>query len=129
MTTIYVQFYDPSQEKIINAFSSPQDETVWPNMGEVEEDDQRYIAFINPWLSNEALAESARKTRDDILRNFCDIGVLMIQRAIRMEADAAKKVALNAKLAELDAYAVALQDVPQQEGFPTNIVWPVAPTE
>lgn len=129
MTTVYVQFSDPRQERIINAFSSPQDRAVWPNMGEVEDSDPRYVAFLNPGLSNEALAGSARKIRDDLLRNICDTGVLMIRRAIRLETDAARKTALNAKLAEVDQYALALQAVPEQEGFPTNIVWPVAPTE
>jgi hypothetical protein len=33
----------------------------------------------------------------------------------------------EAKAAEWDAYRQALRDVPEQEGFPENVVWPIKP--
>ena len=33
------------------------------------------------------------------------------------------------KAAEWDAYRQALRDVPQQEGFPENVVWPTKPEQ
>lgn len=44
-TTIYVQFSDASDETIINAWSEPQDPTVWENQGTVQSDDARYATF------------------------------------------------------------------------------------
>lgn len=129
MSIVFVQFADETHETIIMAFSEAQDEALWPNIGEVEDDDPRYLAYVNPPIPVEQLAAEARKTRDDLLRNFCDIGVLMIQRELRMGPTIERKAYLNAKLAEVDQYAVALQNVPEQEGFPTTIIWPVAPTE
>lgn len=47
----YVQFSDNSKVKIISVFGCPQDPQVWPNQGEVEEEDPRLIDFLNPsWL-------------------------------------------------------------------------------
>jgi hypothetical protein len=31
------------------------------------------------------------------------------------------------KIAELDAYATLLQELPEQPGFPQTITWPAAP--
>lgn len=125
----FVQFSDASKSKVISVFAGPQDPNVWQNLGEVGDDDVRYLAFVYPQPSAEDLANAARAKRDGLLRNVCDAGVLMIQREIRRTNDAAKKAALNAKLTALDQYAVALQAVPEQEGFPLTIDWPVAPTE
>ncbi|WP_248322048.1 DUF4376 domain-containing protein [Caballeronia sp. Sq4a] len=48
MTTIYVQFSDLSESKIIGAFSCPQDADAYPNQGEIDVLDARYQAFVNP---------------------------------------------------------------------------------
>jgi hypothetical protein len=124
----YVQFSDETQTTIIRVFGSPQDPSWYTNLGEVEDDDPRYLAYLNPQPSTEELAASARKDRDSLLRDICDTAVLMIQRELRMTVDTDRITYLNAKLVEVDEYAVALQNVPEQEGFPQTIVWPVAPT-
>lgn len=126
MSIVFVQFSDENESEIIMAFSEAQDPEKWPNIGEVEDDDPRYLAYINP---RPQLAEAARKTRDDLLRSVCDVGVLAIQRELRLGPTIERKTYLNAKLLEIDRYAVALQAVPQQEGFPETIDWPVVPTE
>lgn len=74
-------------------------------------------------------ADAIRAQRDALLRNVYDVGVIWVQRELRMATgDAPRTGALNAKLAELDAYAVALQSVPEQPGFPSTINWPTPPT-
>lgn len=79
--------------------------------------------------SNEQKAIDLRAERDLLLRNVYDVSVIWVQRELRLAAgDGPRITALNAKLAELDAYAVALQDVPEQPGFPTTINWPTPPT-
>jgi hypothetical protein len=42
---MFVQFSDETEKKIISVFGCLQDENVWPNQGEVDENDPRYIAF------------------------------------------------------------------------------------
>lgn len=42
----YVQFETEEALAVINVFSSPQDPEQWPNMGELEDDDPRYFAFL-----------------------------------------------------------------------------------
>ena len=67
------------------------------------------------------LANDARSHRDKLLRDVYDIAVIKLKRAERLGQD------VSAKLAEFDDYAILLLNVPQQEGFPTTINWPVAP--
>lgn len=42
----HVQFSDSSESVIVTVFCSPQDPDHWENLGEVEDDDHRYIEFI-----------------------------------------------------------------------------------
>ncbi len=46
--TKYVNFTDSAQTAIDSVFSAPQDGTVWPNQGTVEDTDARYLAFTDP---------------------------------------------------------------------------------
>lgn len=44
----FVQFSDSSKTAIVASFACPQDEDIYPNQGEVEDDDPLYVAFITP---------------------------------------------------------------------------------
>ena len=68
-----------------------------------------------------------RSERDKLLREFYDVGMSMLNRLLRSAA-ASEKPAINAKIAELDSYALALQEVPEQAGFPFDITWPTQPS-
>ena len=96
----------------------------WPQ-GMTEATDAQIASAKAP--TPDQLATSARSQRDALLSDVYDKGVLMIQRAIRLNGDADGSLA--AKLHALDEYAVALQNVPEQAGFPQTITWPTAPTE
>lgn len=72
-------------------------------------------------------ARIARRQRDALLRNVYDPAVAMLQRSARIDPDNAEQY--TAKLAEFDAWAVALQAIPEQEGFPQNVVWPEQPSK
>lgn len=76
-----------------------------------------------PASSDEQLAVVVRAQRDALLSNVYDPAVAMLQRAIRMGDDS-----VTGKLAEFDAWAVALQAIPEQPGFPQDVVWPIQPT-
>ncbi len=43
---IYVQFSDETESKIIAAFSSPQTPADYENYAEIDDSDERYIAFV-----------------------------------------------------------------------------------
>lgn len=43
---MYVQFSEDKKD-VISVFGSPQDPKVYLNLGEVEEDDPRYIKFMD----------------------------------------------------------------------------------
>lgn len=97
---------------------------VEPPVGYLEEEPPRPQEEIDV-----ELAAQARAQRDSILRNVYDVGVIWVQRELRLASgDAPRIAALNGKLAELDDYAVALQEVPEQPGFPNTINWPTQPT-
>ena len=82
-----------------------------------------------PGPSSEELARIAREKRDRILAERCDTAVMIIAREIRLAGTDETKVAeLNAKMATVDSYALALLNIPQQPGFPTTIEWPEEPT-
>lgn len=46
MDTIYVQFSDNTEQRIVSAFTSPQDPMVWPNQGTVTSSDPRWAAYF-----------------------------------------------------------------------------------
>ncbi|WP_175908353.1 hypothetical protein [Burkholderia sp. BCC1640] len=46
MATLYVQFSDSTESKIVGYFASPQDESNYPNIGNVETSDARWAAFV-----------------------------------------------------------------------------------
>ena len=47
MSTIYVQFSDATETKIISIFGSGQDPTVYANLGILAASDARYAAFYD----------------------------------------------------------------------------------
>ena len=78
-------------------------------------------AWVSIPVDVASLASSARAKRDSLLRDVYDVGVIRLRREERAGAD------VSAKLAELDAFAILLLNVPQQPGFPTTITWPEEP--
>lgn len=75
----------------------------------------------------EQLAASARNERDQLLKSVYDPGINMALRALRMSTTPEEQSYAEGKIVELDNYAQALEDVPEQSGFPQTINWPVMP--
>lgn len=72
----------------------------------------------NDEFVSERLAAQARRQRDTILANVVDP---LVSNPLRWADLTAEKQAAWA------AYRRVLLDVPQQEGFPIDIVWPTQP--
>lgn len=68
------------------------------------------------------LAAAARLQRDSLFREFYDPQINM---ALREQRDGSAAAA--ARVTELDAYATALQAIPEQKNFPQKINWPDIP--
>ncbi len=69
-------------------------------------------------IDAEELAQGARAKRDNLLKETVDsVNPMRWEALTDTQKDAWR------------AYRQALLDVPQQEGFPMNIVWPEAPHE
>ena len=71
-------------------------------------------------------AYNQRLERDRRLEEY-DKRVQRVLRELRRATVRGKIEELEAEVAALDDYAVLLQDVPSQPGFPEDIVWPVMP--
>jgi hypothetical protein len=59
MATVFVQFTDPSEAIIQALLGCSQDEITYPNQGQIDDSDARYLAFINP-ASTLPVAKSAQ---------------------------------------------------------------------
>lgn len=79
-------------------------------------------------MKNSRSAQMVRTERDRLLRDVYDPAAHMLLR-LQRTAPPELQAAIAAKLGELDAYAQALQDVPEQEGFPNDIIWPTVPAK
>lgn len=100
----------------------------WPSEAEL------LIAFpgrpaYQQQMADELLATEMRAERDRLMRVNYDAGTQMVRRELEMTSDPAYTAQLVTKRTELHLYAIALQGVPEQEGFPHEIEWPVVPSE
>lgn len=80
-------------------------------------------------LDDSVKSTEVRGQRDYLLTSFYDKAILMAQRELRIadESDSEKIAYIHGKITELDAYAIALQNLPEQEGFPFEVTWPEQP--
>ncbi|WP_448647201.1 phage tail protein [Pseudomonas mohnii] len=122
---MFVQFSDESQTKVISIFGCPQDEAVWPNQGEVDEDDPRYLAF-HPVLPLAGLSDVEAAGR--AWRNVEIARVTWLRDRHRDELELEMETTLTAEqYAELLAYIRDLRDWPQSPEFPAEDSRPVVP--
>ncbi|GAB6178400.1 hypothetical protein JCM16814_34930 [Desulfobaculum senezii] len=85
---------------------------------------------IDQTKKSELLATQARAERDRLMREEYDPAVMQLLRKRRVVVAASGDTAgIDAQLAAWDAYANALEAVPDQVGFPRDIIWPQAPAE
>lgn len=86
------------------------------------------ITFTPPAPKTEELAALARAERDRLMREVYDPAMMQLLRRHRTAVTAGADTAeINASIAAWDAYAIALEGVPEQSGFPNEILWPQEP--
>jgi hypothetical protein len=69
MTNVYIQFIDDTQTVVGAWFASPQDPEGLPNYAVIQDDDQRYLDFLNPPFvpPTEAEITAANVAQQDVL--------------------------------------------------------------
>lgn len=81
-----------------------------------------------PAPRTDELAALSRAERDRLMREVYDPAMMQLLRRHRTAVTAGADTAeINASIAAWDAYAIALEGVPEQAGFPNEILWPQEP--
>lgn len=135
MTLQYVQFSDETHTKIISWFASgDNDPEVWPNQGTVEEDDPRWLDYINPppdllAINSAKLQSLTRLANDQKTALTARIGTIndAIELEMQTPEEEAELIVRTAQLKQWKTYAVLLGRVTAQSGWFTTIVWPAQP--
>ena len=122
---INVQFAAKGSDTIVAVFSGPQDPDAYPNLGEVNEDDERYISFMGAMSQVQSPTVDITAKRDNLLA-LAAIRMAPLQDAV----DLGK--ATDGDIAALTAwklYRIDLGRLSDQPGYPADIEWPTPPGE
>lgn len=116
----YVQFSDNSETVITSVFGCPQDPESYPFQGEVQDDDERYLAFTQLFLPTHPDPLAEKQAQKDALLAAASQAMTPILLALQLEgSDSATEAARAWR-----AYYVELQAVDITVESPE---WPVAP--
>lgn len=117
---VFVDFTDESQSVIRSVFSNSQDSELYPNQGEVDEADARFVAFLDS-LSPPAI-EVAQLERDRLL-TLATLRIAPLQDAADLDDASATDEAL---LKQWKQYRVAVNRV---DLTAEPVVWPNQPSD
>ncbi|KAB0509695.1 tail fiber assembly protein [Pseudomonas moorei] len=130
----YVQFSDSSEVSVVSVFGNPQDPGEYPNQGEVQDDDPRYLAFINPPPDMLALQSAKLQALTQLTvaqKQALANRISTLNDAIDLEMATPEEEAelpiRTAQLKQWKTYAVLLGRVTSQIGWPPEVVWPAQP--
>ena len=136
MAIVYVRFTDETHTAINGVFASPQDPEYWENLGEVEDDDPRYLAYMNPppdWLAINSTKLQSLTQLASLQKTSLTNRISTLNDAIELEmATPEEEAELPIRTLQLKAwktYAVLLGRVTGQAGWPPEVIWPVQPAD
>lgn len=117
-----MKFYkNPNGE--VFAYETEVERNEWGSPDLVEMTADEIDAHINPKPTTDQLAEQVRAVRDAKL-----IATNWLVERHREEQESDTTTLTVQEYTDLLAYRQALRDVPQQGGFPSNVIWPIKPT-
>ncbi|MHC8295311.1 tail fiber assembly protein [Pseudomonas sp. LB3P58] len=119
MTDIYVQFSDETQTVITSVFGCPQDPAYWPNQGVVQDNDQRYLDFLNPPVSPADILAANQAAQTALMTQASQA---MTPVLMALQLDATDAVTVKAK-----AWRDYYQELQAVDLTVTAPEWPVAP--
>jgi len=132
-TTIYVQIIDG---RITAVFWSPQDPEYWPGLVVMEDDDPRYLAWLNPPVDVLAVQSAKLQSLTQLAaaqKAALTDRVSTLNDSIELEMATTQEVAelpvRTAQLKQWKTYAVLLGRVTSQSGWPSEVTWPTQPAE
>lgn len=117
---MHVQFTDETQVRIDTVFAGPQDPAYYPNQGEIEDVDPRYLAFMHPELQPEAILK-ARQYQKDALLAAASQAMVPFFLAINL-GNATNEEKLKAKAWQAYYREVSLIDITLD-----SLEWPITP--
>jgi len=131
--TIYVQLTDG---RITAVFWSPQDPEYWPGLVVMEDDDQRYLDFLNPPESIlvvqsaklQGLTQLAAAQKAALIDRISTLNDA-VDLEIATPEEKAELPVRTAQLKQWKTYAVLLGRVTSQSGWPSEVTWPTQPAE
>jgi hypothetical protein len=115
---MFVQFTNDKNTEIQSAFGGPQDPDAYPNQGEIEDSDPRYITFIESMTPS--VTELAKAERDHLLQ-LAAIRIAPLQDAADLEEATTVEATLLKKWKQ---YRIALNRL-RLEVQP--VLWPDPP--
>lgn len=122
---MYVKFSDSTQVAIETVFACPQNFEGMQNLGEVDEQDPRYLAFLEAFNS---YAQADPEAAERVWRDAEIVRVAWLRDRHRDEVELGGETSITAEqYAELLAYLQALRDWPQSADFPDNRHRPLSP--
>lgn len=119
MTDIYVQFSDETQTAVTSVFGCPQDPAYWSNQGVVQDDDQRYLDFLNPPVTPADIL-AANQAAQAELKTQASRAMTPVLMALQL--DATDEITLKAK-----AWRDYYQLLEVVDLTPSNPDWPTPP--
>jgi Caudovirales tail fibre assembly protein. len=136
MSIVYVRFTDETHTAINGVFGSPQDPEYWDNLGELEDDDPRYLAYMNPppdYLSINSAALLQATQLAVAQKTALTNRISTLNDAIELEMATPEEVAelpvRTLQLKQWKTYAILLGRVTTQSGWYTVVEWPAQPAE
>ncbi|QZA99304.1 tail fiber assembly protein [Pseudomonas mandelii] len=141
-TTIYVQFSGETPSRITAVFWAPQDPGYWPGIIEMQDDDPRYLAYINPpadllAINSAKLQQfmqiaSAQKTAlsnriGDLESAIDNIDIEGQEEFAATIEEQAEYPVRKAQFTKWKNYSISLGRVAGQVGWPSEAVWPAQP--
>jgi len=117
---MYVSFTEKSMKVIEGIFPNPQpDEVIYPHQGEIEEDDPRYLDYVESTTLNQR--QRAELKRDELLQ-VAAIRIAPLQDAIEVGMSTPEMIS---RLTAWKKYRIALSEI---EIGASNVDWPETPS-
>lgn len=117
---MFVQFDDANLNTVQSVFSCRQDDDAYPNQGEIDESDERYIKFVDSLLPSK---QDLNNSHRDSLLSVAALRISPLQDAVDLE------LATKSELSLLKAWKQYRVDLNRVNTSEVDVKWPEPPAE
>jgi hypothetical protein len=114
--SIYVQFADATETDVVAVFACAQDTAIFPNQGQLDSTDERYLAFVDP-KSTLAGAQAAQVT------TLTTAYSAAVQASVSFTTAAGVAATFQADSNSQDVLLVAVTGYNTQQAVPSGFYW------